>query len=356
MCKIEFGIDTFSCYYKLTSGQKTKIIGYLKTKEGFRTQISNYMEDTYSYSSSYFKYDGIKIWIQRIKGNPWGLLIVVHPMLVLSNSDRSTLYQPEKKSDYKRMIGRVDKLLKTVNIPCSIDKMKFYRTDVTINLIFKDEAYVNEYLRVLKKSCLLPHYQPDWFREEGHKAKDCKIANKHSFKQYCKSAAFFSYDKTAQLEMIDAFPSTLIGKRVLRLETQLRRKGMKKWVGKDAMEGNNWNILKKLWKNCKKINQWYINRLQPGGVQYVRYEDAVRRVETIKGKKIRERMLYLLRKTSDSETLTAALEKLRKKYRLSRSQCRNVLKKFINLGISPITLTNISVYDCLPSVKTIIDK
>lgn len=328
MCKIECGIDTFSYYYKLTSREKAKIIGHLKAKEGFRTEASNYEEDTYAYSSDYFKDDGIRIWIQRIKGSPWGLLIVVHPLLVLGDSDRSALYQPQKKDEYKKIIKRADRLLKTIAIPCSIDKMKIYRVDITINLVFKVEALVNEYLRILKRSCLLPHYQLDWFREEEHKAKDCKTANKHSFKQYCKSAAFFSYDKTAQLEMIGASPASLIDKRVLRLETQLRRKGMKKWVGKDAMEGNNWLILKKLWKKCREINKWYINRLQPAAVQYVRYEDAAHMVETIKGKKIKERMLYLLRKTSESKTLTAALEKLQKKYSLSRGQCRNVLKRF----------------------------
>lgn len=56
-------------------------------------------------------------------------------------------------------------------------------------------------------------------------------------------------------------------------------------------------------------------------------------------------MLYLLRKASDKESLTAALENMRKKFGLSKSQCNNVLKKFRNLGISPITLPNSSNFD-----------
>lgn len=353
MCKIEPGIDTFSYYYKLTSREKAKIIELLKAKEGFRTEVSNYEEDTYAYTSDYFKDDGIRIWIQRVKGSPWGLLIVVHPLLVLGDSDHSALYQPQKKDDYKKIIKRADRLLKTIDIPCSIGKMKLYRVDVTINLFFKVEALVNEYLRILKRSCLLPHYQLDWFREEDHKAKDCKTANKHSFKQYCKSAAFFSYDKTAQLEMIGAFPASLIGKRVLRLETQLRRKGMTKWVGKDAMEGNNWHILKKLWKNSNKIIRWYINRFQIADTNYIRYQDAVDVVNAIKGKKMKKRMLYLLRKTSDSDSLTSALKKLREKYGLTKGQQRTILKKFEKLKINPITLKNTSLYECLPSIQSL---
>ena len=127
MCQVEFGVDTFSYYYKLTSGQKSKIIKYLKTKQGFRTQINNYLSDTYAYSSDCFKDEGIRIWIQRINGSPWGLLIVVPPMLVLGGSDRSALYQPQNKGDYKKVIERVDKLLNPIGVLCSINKMKFYR-------------------------------------------------------------------------------------------------------------------------------------------------------------------------------------------------------------------------------------
>lgn len=348
------GIDSFSYYHVLTSGQKSNIMERLQKLPGFHTVTSNYAGNTYAYLSDCFADQGVKVWVCRKTGKLWGLLIVVHPTLVLGGSDRSALYQPRKKEEYRGMVKKVDKFLKTINVPCSVDNMTLYRVDMTTNLIFEEGMLVDEYMRILKKSCLLPHYQPDWFQAEEHKTKDCKIANKHSFKQYCKSAAFFAYDKTAQLEMIDAFPSALIGKRVLRLEAQLRRRGMKKWVGKDAMEGNNWNILKKLWKSCIKINQWYINRLQAMGVQYVRYEDAVRRVETIRGKKTKEWMLYLLRKTSDSDSLTAGLKKMGEKYDLTKGQQRTILKKFEKLKISPITLKNSSLCEYLPSIQSLL--
>lgn len=150
------------------------------------------------------------------------------------------------------------------------------------------------------------------------------------------------------MEIIDAFPDALIGKRVLRLEAQLRRKAMKKWAGKDAMDNRNWAIIKALGKNVEKILNWYLKQMQAATEHYLRYQDAVDIVSQVKGNKTRERMLFLLRKTSDSETLTAALEKLRREFCLKKSQCRNVLKKFEKLGISPITLQNASKYDELP--------
>lgn len=84
---------------------------------------------------------------------------------------------------------------------------------------------------------------------------------------------------------------------------------------------------------------------------YVRYKDAVDLIENAKfKKKIKEGMLHLLRKASDKESLTAALDDLKKKYHLTNSQCKTVLKKFQKLGISPITLRNSSDWDELPPI------
>lgn len=67
--------------------------------------------------------------------------------------------------------------------------------------------------------------------------------------------------------------------------------------------------------------------------------------------KTKGRMLYLLRKTSDKKSLTAALDDLREKYHLTAGQCKTVLKKFQKLGISPITLQNSSDLKELPSIR-----
>ena len=276
------------------------------------------------------------------------IMSIIHPTLVLGENDRSALYYASKSS-YNKIVKTVDKILKQINVPFSLDDMPLYRLDVTVNLIFDDGRLVDEHIRILKKSKILPHYKLDWFREKEKKAKDCKLANRHSHKQRCKSASFFAYDKTAQLEMIDHFPDALMGKKILRLEAQLRRKTLKKWVPNKAL-GSNWEIIRDVYKNRKKIIKWYLGRIQPAG-RYVRYKDAVGLIEDAKLKeKTRDRMLYLLRKTSDKDSLTAALKDLKAEYRLTGSQCRTVLKKFRKLGISPITLPNSSEFDELPPI------
>lgn len=88
-----------------------------------------------------------------------------------------------------------------------------------------------------------------------------------------------------------------------------------------------------------------VDRMQPAG-KIIRYEDAVDLINTTKMKaKTCDRMLYLLRKTSDKDSLTAALKSMRKKFGLSKSQCNTVLKKFRELGFSPITLPNSSEFE-----------
>lgn len=347
----EFGLDTFCYYYALAPNQKAEILTALKVKPGFKIIESDYFEESYEYHSDCFAVQGIKLQVFRKKKSIWGLFVLLHPTLLLGIRDHSALYTPSKQS-YHEIVDTADKLLQRVNIPCSVDHMKLYRLDITANLIFPEENIVMAYLHVLKKSRMLPQYQLDWFRKKDGKARNSKEANRHSYKQKCRSASFFAYDKTAQLEMIDRFPAKLKGKRVLRLEAQLRRKVLRKWVKKDDMD-NNWRILKCMGKDLSKPLRWYLKRLQPKG-NILRYEDAVKQIQSVRKHKTRERMLYLLRKTSDCRDLTAALEALCEKYGLSSSQRDRVLKKFADEGISLITLPNCSEIGYLSSIKDLL--
>lgn len=264
---VQIGFDTFCSYHPLSPRQKRAIMKELKVRPKFKTVRDDYENNSYEYASGCFAKQGVNLRISRIEGSVWGLYIIVHPTLVLGDDDRSALYQATKSS-YIKIVKTVDKMLKPIHIPCSLDDMLLYRLDVTVNLIFDSEYLIAEYIRIMKKSIIMPRYKVDRFREKEKKAKDCKVANQNSHKQYCKSASFFIYNKTAQLEMIDRFPGTLIGKKVLRLEAQLRRKALKKWMP-DKEFGSNWEIIQDTYKSRKKIINWYLKRIQPAG-KYVR--------------------------------------------------------------------------------------
>ena len=87
----------------------------------------------------------------------------------------------------------------------------------------------------------------------------------------------------------------------------------------------------------------------------MQYKDAVALIESAKmKKKMRERMLYLLRKTSDSDHLDNAIKKLKKKYDLNNNQVNRILKRFEKLEISPIILKNSSDVSVLPSFLSVL--
>jgi len=292
---------------------------------------------------------GVKVYLHGKSGKLYRLRVQIEPCRALGEKDPTALAKLDKET-YKELVKTVDKLMKELKVPCSIDKMKISRYDLTINIEFSCEDGLMEYLRIIKKSLILPAYTHVFFKKDEEKAKDYKTANAHSHCISCKSASFLAYDKIAQLKMIDRCNESVLGKHVLRFEAELKRSAIKKHLGKPDMK-TNYKLLSSAAKKCRKVVGWYLNRLQPECKKYVRYEDAVDLVENAKMKeKTRERMLYLLRKTSDKDSLSAALDAMQEKFDLKKGQCNTVLKKFQKLGISPITLTNNSEFDELPAL------
>ena len=82
----------------------------------------------------------------------------------------------------------------------------------------------------------------------------------------------------------------------------------------------------------------------------MRYCDAVAEISHVNKTQTKERMLYLIRKTSDRHTLSNAIEDLRIKHKLRSGQVNRLLKKFEKIGISPITLTNNNTNEQLPAL------
>lgn len=206
---------------------------------------------------------------------------------------------------------------------------------------------------MIQKGAELPHYRRVYFREKDKKVKNAKTANHHSCRQQCKSAAFFAYDKTAQLQMIDRFPDHLSGSHILRLEAELKREALKKQVGKQA---DNYHYLKAGAEKAKTVIEWYLKRLfHRAKGTHLRYQDAVRLVrKNVTKHKTQERLLYLLRKVSDSQSLDAALRKTREHFGLSAGQCSRLLTKLDELGIHPVTLPNQSPCEVLPPLIDIL--
>jgi len=303
----------------------------------------------YLYCGAYIE-QGVKVYLHGQSGRWYRLRVQIEPCRALGEKDPTAVAKLDKDT-YQKLVKAVNKILKKLKVPCSVDKMKISRCDWTVNLAFSGKDELTECLRIIKKSLIPSRYTHVFFKKGDKKAKDYKSANAHSYCVSCKSASFLAYDKIAQLQMIGRCDETLLGKHILRLEAELERPALKKHLGKSAM-GTNYKILSSSARNCRKIVRWYLKRLQPECERYLRYKDAIKLVEKAElGKKTRKRMLFLLRKASDKDSLTTALDDMQEKFNLSKGQCKNVLKKFSKLGISPITLANSSKFDVFPALN-----
>lgn len=343
------GVHTYAVGMTLTAAQ------YYKIKDSLgaflRKNDGNYWSRAEHYTVDVFRKQGVWLYLSRMDVI-YRVKVRIEPCRVLGSGDPTALYQPDKKS-YRMMVDSVDKLLKTYHVPRSVDNMKISRMDLTCDLVFRDAGLVLQYIRILQKSFVLPHYKRVFFREKDGKAKNTKTANQHSCRQQCKQAAFFAYDKTAQLQMIGRLPKKQLDKRVLRLEAELNRGAIKQHLGKRK---SNYQFLKQGVKRGSKVIDWYLKRIYKDNKgPHLRYEDAVTCVAEQHWKdKTKERAAYLLRKVSDSESLNAAIRKTAEKFGIKRQTAMGLVKKLEQAGVNPVTLTNACGYGRMENLRSVL--
>lgn len=273
--KQNMDVHTYAVGMMLTAAQ------YYEIKDGLgdflRKSDGNYWSRSEHYTVDAFREQGVWLYLSRMD-TIYRVKVRIEPCRVLAGGDPTALFQADKKQYH---------------------------------------AIVEQYIRTLQKSFVLPHYKWACFREGDGKAKNVREANKHSCRQQCRQAAFFAYDKTAQLQMTGRRPEGRLGKRVLRLEAELNRGAMKQHLGKQK---SNYQFLKQGVKRAGKVIDWYLKRVYKDNTSpHLRYEDAVACIAGQRWKdKTKERAAYLLRKVSDSQSLDAALQKTMEHFGIKR--------------------------------------
>lgn len=253
-----YGVHTYSVGMVLTYKQ-FKEVWDACYKTGRIKDESDFWENTdWLYCYAYLE-QGVKVCLYSKPGKLYRLRVQVEPCRVLGDADSTALAKISKRQ-YKALVKAVDTMLKKLKVPTSIDKMKISRCDLTMNIEFSSQDELMAYLRIFQKSCLIPHYSHVFFKKNDQKAENVKIANNHSHCLSCKSASFLIYDKIAQLEMIDRWDETLIGKHVLRFEAELKRPSLKKHLGKQAVD-TNYKLLSSAAQKSSKVIRWYLGRM-----------------------------------------------------------------------------------------------
>lgn len=346
---VEIGIHTFSLFHKLSYSDVQNLIEMLMEQGHCRKIKDDVSSGNRAYFSDYFSEYGVLIYLYQHLNGRSGISLRVTPCTALEGKYAATsLYLPTKEN-YRKLTGILDEMLDELELDFTSEDMTISRADPCANLHLDDPALVAEYLRIFRKARVIRHYRVVTYQKNAKSVKNVKEANQHSYRLQSRRASFTAYDKRYVLQQLERCPDDLTDKGILRIEAELQREALLKRI--KAKKGwSNEKILKESAKRSARILSKYLRQLLGTG-EHVRYQDAVALIESVKmKKKMRERMLYLLRKTSDSNNLDRALAKLRKKYDLKESQINRVLKKFQKLGISPITLQNRSAIDDLPSL------
>lgn len=282
--------------------------------------------------------------------NTYRVSIKVEPCRALGSHDPTELWQCSRRS-YRELCERCDRYLEELGIPGGLDSMSVSRCDLTCDLVFTRQEYVNAYLRILKKACLIPGYRVSHFSGREKKAKDPGRADRCSHCIRCKQVSLLCYDKIDQLKMVGRCTEKLGGAAVLRLEAQLKRPALKRAL-RGAVPEDDLSLLKAAFAQTAPVLRVCLDRMFPCGGDHLRYEDAVSAVRKVKKEKLREQMGFLLRKMSDAATWNSAVRKLEAHdSTVDGRRLERIWKRFGELDVSPITLPNSSAIRRLPPLK-----
>ena len=360
MYNIKAGIHTFSLYYKLSYTEAQNLIETLTELESCYPVTADKWSYDGIYKSAHCADLGVKIYIYRCYSHS-GFTLRITPCSLLKGSYAAeTLYQPTDADNW-RLTNILDSILVELDLesdsgePIEVDNMSLCRADPCINFYLDSDDEVLEYLRILKKSALILHYSVDGFKQISSRVKNIEEANKHSYRIKGKKAQFTAYDKTYELHHNPYCPEDPEEMYIFRIEAELKRDALLKRLNKNERSSEE-KILEATARDAVKILTKFLKKMQIGTGNHIRYCDAETAIKNSKlGAKMRDRMLYLIRKVSDSN-LSSALEKLCKKHDLNNNQCERILDQFDALGISPITLRNDSKFSSLPSLISLLQE
>lgn len=350
-CNVQHGVHTFEVGQPLTKNQFQAIWDKGRSSGRVISKKTGKAE-RYTLQGNQHNAEGIRIVLYSIpQRQAFHISIQIEPCRVLGSEDPTALYHASKKS-YEKLADLCDQYLTEQNVPGSIRDMKISRCDVTANLMFEHQDYVDAYLRILKKSILIKGYQAGGFRLDEKRAKDPKRANEHSFSMKCKSATLLCYDKIDQMEMTGRASTKRAHQGILRLEAQLKRPALTRHLAGEM--DTNYNLLAAAADRSGEILSGYLAQMFPRGDMHLKYRQAEECIRKMKKENMREKMQYLLRKTSDSANLGNAKNKLIKKYGLTKKQTETVLDCFDELELSPITLPTAGGFETLPALISLI--
>lgn len=248
-----------------------------------------------------------------------------HTLLHEEYSPKKVFHAEDKQ--LKLLDKEMTKLLHEIGLNCEFEQLTLSRIDCCLDYFPNSQDWVDEALRVVRRSPYMKQYKLCTF---GKEFSNRKKKNAHSWRICCKTTTLTVYDKTFQLmeeDLLEQYDAPMLRFEVARSGAKFKR-GLS-----DEVKGSNKKILKTVMDESEDTIRSYMEMLH-ADLPFVRYSDCMAKVETVKHASTRKNMRLLVKKLSDCKCYAQAV----KNSELSESQLRTARKQFEKLGIQPATL------------------
>lgn len=269
MCRdIKTGIHTYSLYHKAPYTEAQKLIELLQDQGCCYPKTENDSGYNGTYISDLYTALGVKIYIYRYYLYS-GFSTKITPCSLLKEKYAAEmLYQPTSHDNWELM-NKLNKILSNLEVksdsddPIRAHHMSICRADPCINFYLDSNDEVPEYLRILKKSSLIPFYRVVRFDETSPGVKNIEEANNHSYRIKSKRAEFTAYDKIYQMQQNPYCTDELENVHIFRIEAELKRDALLKRLDKNEICSEE-NILKAVARDVVKILTRFLNKMRIG--------------------------------------------------------------------------------------------
>ena len=259
---------------------------------------------------------------------------IINPSTLLSGK-----YQPVKlwkptEEDVDKLLEILDDVLELIGLVSVRAKdLSLSQMDLTKNIWDIKIFAMTHYIHCFHK-CFIPRH----FKVVRVSDKEIR---QRLFVMKNDTVTVKAYDKIYELKKSDRCPESLKGKYIMRYEVSLKREAFLKKFNLDRKD-SLYEMLHTGYEHIEDTIDDYLDKMFPFSGKIVRYEKAKQQIESnVEDSGLQEQMLYLLKKTSDSAGLSAAVHKLKDHYKdVDNRWVKKIYAEFDKLGISPITLPN----------------
>ena len=156
-----------------------------------------------------------------------------------------------KENRLKSLDNRMTGLLHKISLDCDFEQLTLSRIDCCLDFFPESQKWVDEALRVIRRSPYMKQYKLCTFGKEfpNHKEK-----NAHSWRICCKTTTLTVYDKTLQLmeeDLLEQYDAPMLRFEVSRSGSKFKR-GLS-----DEVKGSNKEILKTVINESEKTIHSY---------------------------------------------------------------------------------------------------